>query len=316
MSPRAHPSGTCFSLPQNVPLTRGRKKELSMKRFLPLLPWGAAALPWALWSNKALSLHQLSLTLPRLPAPFAGLRIAQVSDLHNAHFGPENRALTSLLAGARPHLVVLTGDLVDARRPRPDRALAFATQAAAIAPTYYVPGNHEARLPQAQYRLLEDGLRQAGVTVLFHRKEVLTRQGAQLTLLGLADHGFGKKKGAADSPAARTAAALAHLCQGETTCSILLLHRPDFFLLCAAQGIDLVLSGHTHGGQVRLPGLGGLFGPDQGLFPLYDGGVYRRGASQMVVSRGLGNSLAPLRINNRPELVLLTLSPPAPVSGG
>lgn len=145
---------------------------------------------------------------------------------------------------------------------------------------------------------------------------MLTRQGAQLTLLGLADHGFGKKKGAADSPAARTAAALAHLCQGETTCSILLLHRPDFFPLCAAQGIDLVLSGHTHGGQVRLPGLGGLFGPDQGLFPLYDGGVYRRGASQMVVSRGLGNSLAPLRINNRPELVLLTLSPPAPVSGG
>lgn len=229
-----------------------------MKRFLPLLPWGAAALPWALWSNKALSLHQLSLTLPCLPTPFAGLRIAQVSDLHNAHFGPENRALTSLLAGARPHLVVLTGDLVDARRPRLDRALAFAAQAAAIAPTYYVPGNHEARLPQAQYHLLEDGLRQAEVTVLFHRKEVLTRQGAQLTLLGLADHG----------------------------------------------------------GQVRLPGLGGLFGPDQGLFPLYDGGVYRRGASQMVVSRGLGNSLAPLRINNRPELVLLTLSPPAPVSGG
>ena len=207
-----------------------------MNPSLPLALCSAAAVPWVLWSNKALTLHRISLTLPRLPAPFDGLRIAQVSDLHNAHFGPKNRALTALLTKARPHLVVLTGDLVDARRPRLDRALAFAAQAAAVAPTYYVPGNHEARLPQAQYRLLEEGLRRAGVTVLFHRKTVLTRQGARLALLGLADHGFGKEKGAADSPAARTAAALAHLLQGEASCSILLLHRPDFFPCAPPRG--------------------------------------------------------------------------------
>lgn len=274
--------------------------------------WGvllAALLLWALWANKALALHQIPLASDHLPAAFAGLRIAHLSDLHNARFGRENRRLLDKLALAQPDLIVLTGDLIDARRTNLDRALAFAVRAAGLAPTYYVPGNHEARLPAAQYQRLRQGLTAVGVTVLEHERVTLTRGGDRLTLLGLADQAFARTQGD-HRPAAQLAAeALEALQTAEDGYTILLVHRPESFPVYAALGADLVLSGHTHGGQVRLPGLGGLFAPSQGFFPRYDAGLYRQGQASLVISRGLGNSLAPLRLNNRPEVVVLTLSP-------
>lgn len=274
--------------------------------------WGvllAALLLWALWANKALALHQIPLASDHLPAAFAGLRIAHLSDLHNARFGRENRRLLDKLAQAQPDLIVLTGDLIDARRTNLDRALAFAVRAAGLAPTYYVPGNHEARLPAAQYQRLRQGLTAVGVTVLEHERVTLTRGGDRLTLLGLADQAFARTQGD-HRPAAQLAAeALEALQTAEDGYTILLVHRPESFPVYAALGADLVLSGHTHGGQVRLPGLGGLFAPSQGFFPRYDAGLYRQGQASLVISRGLGNSLAPLRLNNRPEVVVLTLSP-------
>lgn len=93
----------------------------------------------------------------------------------------------------------------------------------------------------------------------------------------------------------------------ENQYTILLSHRPELFNVYAAHSIDLILSGHAHGGQVRLPFVGGLVAPNQGLFPKYDEGIYEIGPSKMVVSRGLGNSIFPVRINNRPELVVITL---------
>ena len=274
--------------------------------------WGvllAALLLWALWANKALALHQIPLASDHLPAAFAGLRIAHLSDLHNARFGRENRRLLDKLAQAQPDLIVLTGDLIDARRTNLDRALAFAVRAAGLAPTYYVPGNHEARLPAAQYQRLRQGLTAVGVTVLEHERVTLTRGGDRLTLLGLADQAFARTQGD-HRPAAQLAAeALEALQTAEDGYTILLVHRPESFPVYAALGADLVLSGHTHGGQVRLPGLGGLFAPSQGFFPRNDAGLYRQGQASLVISRGLGNSLAPLRLNNRPEVVVLTLSP-------
>ncbi len=274
--------------------------------------WGvllAALLLWARWANKALALHQIPLASDHLPAAFAGLRIAHLSDLHNARFGRENRRLLDKLAQAQPDLIVLTGDLIDARRTNLDRALAFAVRAAGLAPTYYVPGNHEARLPAAQYQRLRQGLTAVGVTVLEHERVTLTRGGDRLTLLGLADQAFARTQGD-HRPAAQLAAeALEALQTAEDGYTILLVHRPESFPVYAALGADLVLSGHTHGGQVRLPGLGGLFAPSQGFFPRYDAGLYRQGQASLVISRGLGNSLAPLRLNNRPEVVVLTLSP-------
>ena len=151
--------------------------------FLPLLL--PSLLLWVLWGNRTLLIHEIPLSLPRLPPAFDGMRIAQVSDLHNASFGKENRRLLQALSQAKPHLIVLTGDLVDSRHTNLPRALAFAARAAELAPTYFVPGNHEARLPQ--YPALKSGLKDAGVVVLEDRSVPLCRDGETITLLGLAD---------------------------------------------------------------------------------------------------------------------------------
>ena len=154
--------------------------------FLPLLL--LSLLLWVLWGNRTLLIHEIPLSLPGLPPAFDGMRIAQVSDLHNASFGKENRRLLQALSQAKPHLIVLTGDLVDSRRTNLPRALAFAARAAELAPTYFVPGNHEARLPQ--YPALKSGLKDAGVVVLEDRSVPLCRDGETITPASTRSGGF------------------------------------------------------------------------------------------------------------------------------
>lgn len=256
------------------------------------LLWTAALVAlalWLLWGNWAVTVSAYSVTLPGLPAGFDGFRIAQVSDLHNAEFGPGNARLLEKLRASAPDLIVLTGDLADSVHTDLDVAISFARAAVEIAPTYFVTGNHEARL--ADYAALRDGLQSAGVTVLEDQAVTLTQGTDRVVLYGLRDPAFGP------SPT---------LPETEEFL-ILLAHRPEYFERYAAQGADLVLSGHAHGGQVRLPFLGGLFAPGQGFFPKYDAGLYREFGTVMVVSRGLGNSIIPLRVNDPPELVIMTL---------
>ena len=209
--------------------------------------------------------------------------------LHNAQFGPDNAGLLSLLEERAPDLILLTGDLIDSRRTDVDTALAFAAGAARIAPTYYVPGNHEARLT-SDFPRLEQGLGEAGVTVLRNGAVELERAGETLRLIGIDDPDFGTWTGGE----AGLAALLADLGAGEGF-TILLSHRPELFETYAAAGVNLAFTGHAHGGQVRLPFVGGLFAPHQGLFPRYDAGLYAAGEARMIVSRGLGNSIIPLR---------------------
>ena len=184
---------------------------------------------------------------------------------------------------------------MDARRTDIAAALGFAKDAVTIAPVYYVTGNHETALPQQQYEQLMEGLETAGVTVLANDAVTVTYHGEEITVVGLSD------------PASMAASRLSRLTDKEERYVILLAHRPDFFEEYAEGGADLVFSGHAHGGQFRLPFIGGLMAPDQGLFPKYDAGLYRDGNTSMVVSRGLGNSIIPFRINNRPEIILVEL---------
>lgn len=259
---------------------------------------------WVAWGNTALVTTELSVKSGKLPAAFDGFRIVQVSDLHNASFGEGNAELLERVEQAKPDCIALTGDLVDSRHTDVDAALSFASEAAKIAPSYYVTGNHEARL--ADLEQLLTGLEEAGVTILQNESILLEREGQSIVLAGVEDPSFH------DDPLLHDTEGiwernLESLSPEEGRYTILLSHRPEYFAFYEKLGFDLVLAGHAHGGQFRLPGIGGLWAPGQGLFPEYDAGLYQQGGTAMAVSRGLGNSLFPFRVNNQPEIVAITL---------
>lgn len=264
----------------------------------------AFAAVWILWGNTALETTEYGIRSERLPEAFSGFRIVQVSDLHNAAFGEDNAALLRQISQAGPDIIVITGDLVDSRRTDTEIALAFARAAAQIAPVYYVSGNHEARI--GAYTELKNGLKEAGVTVLENEKVRLQRGQAYITLAGIDDPSFLTSYLFGDDETV-VFDALEHLLEASDGYTVLLSHRPELFDTYACAGVDLVFSGHAHGGQFRIPFVGGLVAPDQGIFPKYDAGVYSQGGLRMVVSRGLGNSIIPVRIHNRPELIVVTL---------
>lgn len=258
---------------------------------------------WTAWGNAALELNTYTISSRGLPDAFDGYHIAQVSDLHNAEFGDGNQRLLDMLREAEPDMIAITGDLIDSRKTNIAVALAFAEEAVRIAPCYYVSGNHEARVPE--YRELKAGLEAAGVTVLDDARVEIEISGKSITIIGVNDPSF-----LADyltSDAAVMDRKLSELSSEDASFTILLSHRPELFDTYAAHDMDLVLTGHAHGGQFRLPLIGGLIAPNQGLFPKYDDGLYSEGNTNMIVSRGLGNSIIPFRFNNRPEVVLIEL---------
>lgn len=258
---------------------------------------------WVLWGNTALEVNEYTVTDSNLPSSFDGFRIAQISDLHNDEFGENNETLLELLQKSEPDIIVITGDLADAYDTDIDIALRFAEQAVTVAPCYYVAGNHESSI--VEYDALRAGLEALGITVLENERLELERNGEAVTVIGLDDPSFRADPFLGNS-ASVVAEAMEDLVYGNSY-TILLSHRPEFFDIYAENGIDLVFSGHAHGGQFRLPFVGGLFAPGQGLFPEYDSGLYTQGATTMVVSRGIGNSIFPLRFNNRPEIIVVTL---------
>ncbi len=262
----------------------------------------ASAVIWTLWGNKALEKTEYVISDESLPEEFSGFRIVQVSDLHNEEFGAENKKLLKLIEEAEADIIVLTGDLIDSRRTDIETALRFAEKAAAIAPTYYVTGNHESRI--ADFGVLKAGLEKANVTVLQNESVQLERNGAQITLLGLDDPGFGDEYYFTDSEIIE--GVLSGIEKSENY-TVMLAHRPHLLSAYSDFGADLVLSGHAHGGQFILPYYGGVIAPGQGFFPKYYRGIYELLDTKMVVSRGLGNSVVPIRFNNRPELVVVEL---------
>lgn len=258
---------------------------------------------WTLWANTALEVNEYEIRSSRIPERFSGFRIAQISDLHNAEFGEDNGKLLALLAETDPDIIVLTGDLIDSRRTDIDIALDFARRAIEIAPVYYVSGNHEARV--SDYQDLSSGLTEAGVMVLENQNVRYARGGEVINIMGISDPSF--RDSYLFGEIETVAQAISQLKDEVEGYTVLLSHRPELFEVYADLGMDLVFSGHAHGGQFRLPFLGGLVAPNQGFFPKYDAGLFEKNATSMIVSRGIGNSIIPLRFNNRPEIVLVTL---------
>ena len=240
-----------------------------------------------------LSNKWLKVTHYRIPlknAPEKGLKIVHLSDLHAARFGRDNKRLLKKTQEQSPDFIVVTGDIIHRYREK-DIAVAKRTvsQLAKIAPVYFVSGNHEMR--SKRWRDLRDELRESGAIVL--ENEAVQTHGVNLCGVNCA---FLKNE------------KLFEVANGAHGCRILLAHKPEFISRYAMAGYDLALCGHAHGGQWRLPFTHiGIYSPGQGLFPRYISGVHTCGNMKQVISRGLGNSECPLRLFNRPEIVVVNI---------
>ena len=257
---------------------------------------------WLIWSNKTVKTTDITVSSNNLPTEFNDYKIAHISDLHNSEFGENNSKIIDILKNQNPDIIAVTGDLVDSNHINVDIAVSFMKQAVKIAPCFYVTGNHEAWTEQ--YNELESKLIECGVNVLHDTYFDLEKNGAKIKLVGIDDPSFTKGYELTEESIIETKLKEFNL---EDSYTILLSHRPEYFKTYVNSNIDLVLTGHAHGGQFRLPFIGGLVAPNQGLFPKYDSGLFTENNTNMVVSRGIGNSIIPVRINNRPEVIMIKL---------
>ncbi|MBO5287380.1 MAG: metallophosphoesterase [Clostridia bacterium] len=236
-----------------------------------------------------------------------GFKIAQISDLHNTQIGEDNCKIIEKLKEISPDIIAITGDLIDSRNTSIEIALSLVKQAQEIAPCYYVTGNHEDRVED--YPILEQGLKALGVTVLRSESTIIDYNGEKINLIGIDDPMFDLPYGDSNEGARMMIYEDLKGLIDNNYYNLVLSHRPEAFEEYTQLKANLVLCGHAHGGQIRLPFLGGVLAPNQGFFPKYEEGRFDSGNTTMIVSRGIGNSLFPFRVNNTPEIVVVTLSP-------
>lgn len=253
------------------------------------------------WDNHALQITRFSPSFAALPSGFDGCRIAVLSDLHGAEFGENHAELFSAVAAEQPDYIFYLGDLEDRYRgPVAGYPAAISDGLSAIAPTYYVTGNHEWAIGGVP--ALKETLAAHGVTVLSNQFVALERNGDSIVLAGIDD-----PNGYADQKTPEELTAEVYTAWGDPFW-ILLAHRNDHFEnQYSLLGADLVVSGHGHGGIVRLPFTDGLLSTDRTFFPSYTAGLYEKNGSALFVTRGLGNSGPLFRVFNRPEIAVVTL---------
>lgn len=260
---------------------------------------------WIYWGNHSVQVTDVQISDEGIPEPFDHFVIAHISDLHNARFGRKQQKLLQKIHDINPDIIVITGDLIDSNRTDIDTAMELAEGAVSLAPVYYVTGNHEAF--SENYPVLRERLKEKGVFVLEDESVLVEKSGAVIRLIGLNDPDFTLRNDLFGQKEEMTDKKIQDIIANISCYSVLLAHRPELIKVYSKNSINLVLSGHAHGGQFRLPFVGGIIAPNQGLFPKYTAGSYVMGKTQMVVSRGLGNSIIPFRINNRPELIAVEL---------
>ena len=255
------------------------------------------------YQNNYLEVTNYSLENEKIPSSFNDYKIAQISDFHNTKSKKLTNSLIEKLKKEQPNIIVITGDLIDARKTDIDVATHFIEEISNIAPIYYVTGNHE--VSTKDYEKLKENLISNNVVILENTSILLKEQDEEINLLGIDDPSIIRDSFIDDSTITKTN--LENISYDKEKYSILLSHRPELFDIYASLDMDLVLTGHAHGGQIRIPFIGGVIAPNQGIFPKYTSGVFKKDSTTMIVSRGIGNSILPFRINNRPELVIITL---------
>ena len=256
---------------------------------------------WIYLTNTNITTTKLTIKNEKIPKDFNNYKIVEIADLHNKDWKDK---LISKIEKEKPDIITITGDFIDSEHTNFEIALEFINKAKDIAPIYYVTGNHEAWIDN--YEELKKLLIEAGVHVLENENIFLNKNNSKINLVGLQDPDFIEKtniKGIQDDIINKK---LKPLLDSEYY-NIVLCHRPELFETYVSLNVDLALTGHAHGGQIRIPFVGGLIAPNQGFFPKYVEGIYHKNNTDMVVSRGLGNSILPIRINNTPELIVIEL---------
>jgi predicted MPP superfamily phosphohydrolase len=245
---------------------------------------------------------------PRIPPAFDGFCIVQISDLHNSRFGKGQSRLLRRIRRAQPDLITLTGDLAATEWRRDANNLELVSVLPSLAPVYFATGNHDIFTRDLSGMILH--LEGVGVHVLRNASVPIERGGQTIALAGIDDVvAFG---GDSDSWRGMVSAwrqELNTVREGidPDRYAVLLSHRPEFIYDYARAGFDLVLAGHAHGGLVRIPFVGPLYAPGQGKLPRYTSGMHVLDGTTLVVSRGLGRGMTPLRFLNRPEVVVVRL---------
>lgn len=258
-----------------------------------------ALLIFLYYENNAIVVTHYDIKSKKLPTS-NGYKILHLSDLHNKSFGKNQEKLVKIVENIKPNIIVITGDIIDSRKYNEIPSLKLVKQLTQISPVYYVTGNHEARTDR--FYSLEKKLSKYNVNVLRNKRIEVKQKNYKINILGIDDYAFFNGVNEYKN-------VLEKLTNGldRTNFTLLLSHRPEKVKYYIDYPIDLVLAGHSHGGQIRLPFIGGLVAPAQGILPKYTFGLYEEGNLKMIVNRGLGNSLFPQRLFNRPEVVVITL---------
>ncbi|MDF2607917.1 MAG: calcineurin-like phosphoesterase family protein [Bacillales bacterium] len=251
--------------------------------------------------NNWIETTKVTVDSQKTPKNFKGYKIVQLSDLHNKMFKNNQESLVDKIDKINPDIVVITGDIIDSRRYDLYPSLTLVKKLAPKYPIYYVTGNHEQRIEE--FDDLIEMLKANGVVVLSNESVEIEIKGHKILLSGVEDPSYPADSYDENEQIARNLEKV----QNGDLLNILLSHRPEHFEQYVEFNFDLVFSGHAHGGQFDLPFIGGVIAPNQGLFPKYTKGVHTKNNTNMVVSRGLGNSIFPFRLFNRPEIIVATL---------
>lgn len=244
----------------------------------------------------SVAIKQYTIQINNLPKDFENFTILHLTDLHAKEYGYKQDQLLNLINRQSFDMVAITGDFIDKDRPNVEPTLSL-VRGLISKPIFFVPGNHEWWNGFIIKSVLEDH----GVTILENKKFKYAKSNTYIWIVGVDDPYLGRDKlneaieGIADSQP-----------------KVLLAHAPNIFPTATKSDIELVLVGHTHGGQVRLPFIGAVVAPGQGLFPKYDYGQFTAGSTNMIINGGLGESVLPIRFYNRPEIVLVKLVSAAP----
>jgi predicted MPP superfamily phosphohydrolase len=260
---------------------------------------------FVVYSNFKIETTEYTIENPDLPKSFDGYKIVHLSDLHNAEFGKNNKNLIKIIKEEKPDAVFVTGDTIDGFYTNTTIPIDLFKEVLKICDVYFIVGNHEIRSDANIYFEFLDKLTEIGITVLKDESTYIEKSGEKFQVIGLND-ASNYKANYNDNYKEEIVKTINNLDDKECF-SVLLSHHPELFDDYAKTYVDLVFSGHAHGGQFRLPFIGGIIAPEQGLFPEFDAGVFTENNTTMVVSRGLGNSIVPVRINNSPEIVVVTL---------